>query len=356
LSGWRDWSVEELLFSRDLTDATERPFATDGWSGATFTALERGEERFVIKRTSLTIDWIARATDDTDLREAWIASDGAETWKPFPSLPVPYLGAAADGDGTAILMPDLSNELIAWERPGHAPAIDEDTLRRVLEAMARLHATRLGESVATGGGSPPWCPLHQRLLLLSPVQAARYREEDNPVGDRFLAGWSAFNRLAPPSARHLIEELADDVGPLVLALGRLPSVGLHGDMKLANVALFPNGGVALIDWQMTLRAPVAVELGWFLVSNSASVPDQPEAVLESYRRLPSWGLDTVDVNQVLGNWEAQSDLTWIIGLLLRGWRKGLDAEADVVLPTGLTAAADLAWWSERAVEAADRRL
>ena len=57
-----------------------------------------------------------------------------------------------------------------------------------------------------------------------------------------------------------------------------------------------------------------------------------------------------------GDWEAQLDLTWIVGLLLRGWRKGLDAEAGVVLPSRTSAADDLAWWSERALEAAQRRL
>ena len=59
---------------------------------------------------------------------------------------------------------------------------------------------------------------------------------------------------------------------------------------------------------------------------------------------------------VLGDWDAQVDLAWISGLVLRGWRKGLDAEAGITLPSGLTAAEDLAAWSARAVEAASRRL
>ncbi|MGK2851688.1 MAG: hypothetical protein ACSLFN_12355 [Candidatus Limnocylindrales bacterium] len=46
----------------------------------------------------------------------------------------------------------------------------------------------------------------------------------------------------------------------------------------------------------------------------------------------------------------------IIGLLLRGWRKGLDARAGARLASGIDAADDLAWWGERAVDAAGRRL
>jgi hypothetical protein len=44
----------------------------------------------------------------------------------------------------------------------------------------------------------------------------------------------------------------------------------------------------------------------------------------------------------------------LVGLLLRGWRKGLDAEAGITLASGVSAAEDLAWWCERAVEAANR--
>ena len=46
----------------------------------------------------------------------------------------------------------------------------------------------------------------------------------------------------------------------------------------------------------------------------------------------------------------------MLGLLLRGWRKGLDAEAGLTLPTGQRAVDDLAWWATEAVAAATRRL
>ena len=52
----------------------------------------------------------------------------------------------------------------------------------------------------------------------------------------------------------------------------------------------------------------------------------------------------------------ENDLAILVGLLLRGWRKGYDAEAGITLASGVTARDDLAWWCERAVEAADRLL
>jgi hypothetical protein len=56
------------------------------------------------------------------------------------------------------------------------------------------------------------------------------------------------------------------------------------------------------------------------------------------------------------DWQAQVDCAVLVGLLLRGWRKGGDADARPVLASGVSAADDLAWWCERAVEAAGRRL
>ena len=367
--GWRDRTLLDLLTEFGLELLPEHDFPNDGWSGATFTSLLDGfGRRFIIKRTSLSQDWIARATRDDELREAWVAarSSGALAW-PRGAV-VPYLGAAADGDGVAILAPDLSTELIAWERPGHDPAIDGDTLSRVLGAVARLHATpwsRMLEATAERDQepAPPWCPLAERLTLLSPGAAAGYVANGNPVGERFLAGWESFKRLASPDARDLVARLSADVTPLVEALERLPSVGLHGDLKLANIALLPDERVAFIDWQMTLRAPIAVELAWFMVSNSGSLPQEPPAVLDAYREALDWdsgrwgfGLERNDFEGLAGDWDAQRDLIWIVGLLLRGWRKGLDADGGVVLPSRMSAAEDLAWWCDQAVEAAGRRL
>ena len=359
---WRDRSFAELLEEHGLGGLPEEPFPTDGWSGAMFTSIRRGKERFVVKRTSASRDWIVRATRDEGLREGWVASTS------FPFLGrtgrpgLPYLGAAADGEGVAILMPDLAAELIAWERPSHGVALPVDALDRVLDAIARLHAVPwvVGRP---GQPPPPWCPIDQRLLLLSRPSAGHYRAEGNPVGDRFLAGWDAFHRHATADARALIADLSADVGPLVRVLGQLPSVGLHGDLKLANVALAGESDVLLIDWQMTAVAPVAVELGWLLVSNVDLLPEQPDSVLARYYDSVRWhagrtgaGTERWDLDRVVGDWERQVDLAWIVGLLLRGWRKGLDAEAGIELASRVAAAADLAQWCDRAVEAARRRL
>jgi hypothetical protein len=332
--------LADLLAAHGLADAIEEPLPNDGWSGARLTRLTRDDgERFVVKRDSLALDWIARVTGDVpDLREAVLAAAA-------PSLPVPvrlpHLGVARDGDLVALLMPDLTDVLLRWEHP-----VTEAQMDRVLHALATLHGQPWQGELPT---TFPWTDLRRRVLLLTRRSAATYEADGNPVGARFRQGWDAFDRHAPPAARALIDGLTVDPEPLFAALRRLPDVGLHGDLKLGNAALAPDGTVYLIDWQMTLVAPVAVELGWFLVCNVAGLPLAPDDVLERHRLASGFPADG-------DAWATQRDLAIVIGLLLRGWRKGLDADAGLVTACGWNAAEDLAWWGREAVAAATRRL
>jgi Phosphotransferase enzyme family len=356
---WADMDLRDLLAVHGLDGLPEQPFAHDGWSGSTLTMIDRGDRGFILKRTSAGLDWIVRATRDDDLREAGLASARVGSGAGVMSLGLvgPHLGAARDdpGQGAAILMNDVSAELIAWDRPGDGPEVDEAILDAVVSTMARVHA--VGQRMP-GLDRLPWCPLPERLGLLTRPAALRYQAAGNPVGSRFLAGWDAFDRSAPGPARDLIARLSADPTPLVGALSRLPATLLHGDLKLANVALMADG-IGLIDWQMASRAPIAVELGWFLVSNVAQLPEAPDLVLARYRAA-SEAIALEDDGHggaaPIGDWATQVDLAILVGLLLRGWRKGLDAEAGLVLPTGAAALDDLTWWSERAIKAAVRRL
>ncbi|MBI3746170.1 MAG: phosphotransferase [Chloroflexi bacterium] len=348
-SPWAGLTIAQLLAEHGLAGVEEQPFPNDGWSGARLTLLERGGERFVLKRTSWAIDWIARSTRDHALREAVLAS--APGWFE-PPLMSAHVGASADGTAAAILMPDLGRWLIPWDRgDGGGAAIDDGMLDQALEAMAAIH-TGTWAPAGAAGLDWPWCPIRERLQLLSRPAAERYRAGGLWVGERFLHGWDAFERLAPPAARALVAGLSADPGPLVEALDRLPATGLHGDLKLANLALFPDGIAAAIDWQMVAHGPVALELGWFLVANVAQLPGEPDAILERYRRV----LVAAGGAALVGDWDAQRDLAILVGILLRGWRKGLDAEAGGRLPTRRAATTDLAWWSIEATAAAGRRL
>lgn len=376
---WRSRPLRALLAEHDLGTAIEMAFPNDGWSGATLTALEDRGRRFILKRTSPATDWIVRSTQDSTIREAVLAA-GPDPFR--APLRTAHLGAAADeadaaedigttkerGVGgpsrraarqpgaadrsprAAILMRDLTGSLLTWNQ-GAAPggAVDHGTLERVLAAMAELHAQPWTHRLPSDW---PWCPTLERVSLLTRASAERYAAEGVWVGGRFLEGWDAFDRVATRPGRELVAALSRDPRPLVDELAALPATGLHGDLKLANVALHDDGGASFIDWQMTAHGPVALELGWFLVANVAQLPDAPDQTLARY----FGALHAAGGVDVVGDPDAQRDLAIIVGLLLRGWRKGLDAESGIHLPTGVSAQDDLAWWCAAAVEAAARRL
>jgi aminoglycoside phosphotransferase (APT) family kinase protein len=335
------WELEPLedLFERFGVDAgSEKPFPNDGWSGAVLTHLRGRDGRsYVLKRNTLDRDWIAQATDDrhtSGLRETLFAAFG-------PPLPWPA-HAAALGAGRdtatgeeAILMPDLSGVLFDWNR-----AITIDELDVVLGGLAAVHS--IPEEAIEGQVEDTWWD--ERLKLISRSSLERPGPAHDAVATKILPGWDAWDRAASPAARSIVNSLADDREPLLDALSDEPSALLHGDLKLANVGIGPDGAVEMIDWQMVMIAPVAIELGWFLVSNVNALPLPPAEVLDRYWR--ARGLDGT----------RQNDIAILVGLLLRGWRKGYDAEAGISLASGVSAADDLEWWCERAIVAADRLL
>ena len=105
------------------------------------------------------------------------------------------------------------------------------------------------------------------------------------VGERFLAGWDAFDRRGAGGGRaSSIATLVERPGAAARGARTAAGDGLHGDLKLANVALLDDGRVALIDWQMmTLRARSRSSSAGCSSRTAASLPIEPEAVLASYR-------------------------------------------------------------------------
>jgi hypothetical protein len=298
-----------------------------GYSGSSISRLLRGDgAAFILKRMSIERDWIMRATADVDCREVQFA---AATLSLPPSVRMPTLGAARDGDEYALLMRDITPHLI----PPDVETISASQLDRILTAVATLHAA------PPPAGGVSWCGLRERLTLLTPGAIAIAAAYGAPVARDVQAGWRLFDRHAQPDAVAVVHRLFDDLAPLLRALDELPPALLHGDLKLDNVGLDEGGAIWLIDWAMTLIAPAAVELGWFLAINSRRLPVSLDDVMQRYAdaaRLPTPLRAIHDA------------LTVLCGLLLRGWRKALDAEAGD--------SAELEWWCERALAAAKRAL
>ena len=82
LKHWDRERLPQLLDRHGLTGLPEEPFPNDGWSGARLTMIRRGEEGFILKRTSWATDWIARSTRDHAVREAFVAAGGLDPTDP----------------------------------------------------------------------------------------------------------------------------------------------------------------------------------------------------------------------------------------------------------------------------------
>lgn len=301
-----------------------------------------GSAGYVVKRLQPHGDWIGRATNDERMREYRLAVGGI--YRALPAgVGTAVVGALglADG-GAALLMHDIAPALVS---PGDAP-IDEEQLIRSLRALARLHAAFYGFPARLMVGLGLCVPMHW-LTLLAPATAEREEATTprDPVTPHILPGWDAFARLVP-DAWDVVAPLLVDPMPVVRGLRACPDTFVHGDAKVGNLA-FSGEQVILLDWSQTLRAPGALDLGWFLAVNSARLPVSREAAIEIYRaareeqrRLPSSG----------EQWERELALSLLAGTLRLGWAKALGASSDDPT-TRIRERAELEYWADSALMA-----
>ncbi len=317
--------VATMLAAHTIT-APEIPFTHDGYSGATMTRITQGDHRYIVKRVSRSIDWIIQMTSDHALREAQIgASDVLDRLK--PGVRSPSIAAARDGDGFALLMHDLTPCLLP--RDGRLP---QETLDLILRRVAEMHA-------CFWGASPPqdigWCGRRERLLMLSEPAAERLRDAGFMLSGGFAAGWQQFHRAAPRGVSDLVRSLHTDPGPLIAVCESLPQTLLHGDVKIANIAS-DGDTVWLFDWALAGFGPVCTDLGWFLGVYSSRLPWTLDDTMSRYGEHLRGALAGRFID---GEWKRQQAAAYVCGLILFGWAKGDDAS-------------ELAWWCERATEAA----
>ncbi len=124
--------VTALLVAHGLTGSDEQSFSHAGFSGATLTRLVRGDAgAFVLKRMSMERDWIMRATDDVACREAAFADASIDLRE---RVRTPAIGAARDGDGYALLLHDVTDDLLPQG------VVTESQLDVILTGTASLHA------------------------------------------------------------------------------------------------------------------------------------------------------------------------------------------------------------------------
>jgi len=299
----------------------------DSKSGARFEHVVIGGRRLVLKYQDAQDDWLMRATGDMDGRR-FAALWGSGLLDSIPSaIDHAVVGAAVEDGVGAILLRDVSDELLPL---GDGP-LGHDEHLRFLDHMALLHATFWGWHDTVG-----LTPLRARYLTFSPAVAAdeAARGSDALVPKVMADGWARFPAIAPQAAK-VVMPLLDDPSPLLTALEQMPHTFVHGDWKAANLGYHGDGRTILLDWgEVPGEASPLADLSWYLALNSAKLPQSKEDTVAAYRgALERHGVET-------GAWWDQALALEMLATMLQfGWEKAL-----------ASAGTELEWW-ERAVAA-----
>ncbi len=295
--------------------------------------------QLILKQISLATNWLMRATDDHHCRSVTLWEQGVLDLLP-PEIDHGTIACARENDNWAILMHDVSDKLLATTRFSRA----ENAF--MLAAMAALHATYF-DAPNLAHQELGLCDLSHVYTMFSPRTGLREKGTVDEVPKRILEGWELFQTTVSPDVVEIIMPLLDSPKPLCDALRRYPQTLVHGDWRHANQGLRRSDQFQLIllDWQLAVVAPPAVELGRGLGTNSPFLPVSKQEAIQYYKQ---------QLAQRLGSrfsedwWEPQLALSLLGGFLQDGWAIVLKATYWHV---GADARehwkADLDWWSDQ---------
>lgn len=322
-------SVDELL-----AGATFRaPFHNeDGKSGSSFERVVIDGEPYVLKTLHVDDDWIARSLGDLRCRPLLVWASGLLDAVP-PEIDHTVVGAVdglgRNGWGAALLMRDVGCDLVA---EGDTP-IPVEQHACLLGGLACLSAHFWGWTDDTGLLLPPAI----RLSFFGPgmLDVERSLGWPHPVPRLAAEGWQRFDTRVPAATRALVGELRRQPWVLAEALAATPTTLLHGDWKLGNLGVRPDGRTILLDWAYPGEGPVGHDLAWYLALNRARLPESKEDTIARFRTaLAGHGVATE------GWWERQLGLSLLGALVQFGWEKALGDDDE------------LGWWVAAAREGA----
>jgi len=324
-----------------IQSITRSPLNTVGYAGAAHERLElvlQGGARrnLVVKRTRPSADWTSIRSGDQTGREAALLAEPAlaSVWDVFAC---PYHAFAIDRGEIALVMDDLTPFLFPDVRQPLEPGQEE----RLLGAIAALHATFWTEAEKSSAALdlPILAGPHHHVGILDaccaadPAAVALLPEN---LRDSVTRGWTAALERLPPPLFALMTTPAAELSPF---WERLPRTLVHGDVKVANFALLPDGRVAAFDWAIVGAAPASIDIGWYLAVNATRLAGSKEDTLARYRRLL-----TARLTEPLSNalWATLVRSAIIFGARMLLWSKALAVEAE--RPGAL---AEWNWWVEQ---------
>jgi hypothetical protein len=232
-------------------------------------------------------------------------------------------------DLSPFLFPDVREPLV------------EDQEERLLSAIATLHATFWSqpEDRSSALDLPLLArPEHYVTVLDACCAIDPEAVAVLPAGlrDSVQRGWTAALERLPARLFALMTTPGSELSPF---WEKLPRTLVHGDVKVANFALLPDGRVAAFDWALVGAGPASIDIGWYLAVNASRLASSKEAALVRYRKLLTARLAAPLPNAL---WATLVQSAIIFGARMLLWSKALAVEAE--RPGAL---AEWNWWVEQ---------
>lgn len=278
-------SIEKLLAPDTLSNLLNKrilhvdyqPFtSSDSFSGSRFYNVKADDVRLVMKRMNLSQDWISIAAEERLCRSVRVWQYGLLD-RIQPHMDHAIVAACSDGDEYFLLMHDVSEGLF------NNKEITPETICRLLDALAAMHAM-FWEDESLKTPELGLCTPEQMVKTFWKEHLPRY-QHDTKATEYITAGWDAFFDMVQPDVRDSVEQLMKNPQPLFKQLTQLPATLVHGDYRLANLALMPKTNqVIAFDWQHAGYAPATMCLSWFIMRGDAMTVQTVHEAAEYYRQ------------------------------------------------------------------------
>jgi thiamine kinase-like enzyme len=275
--------------------------------------LESGIKRiYILKSTLIKADWLSQRANDQVGREAELLNEPSLSgvWKCIQS---PYVGFAKENGQIALLMDDVSDYLF----PDIREPIDFKSEDIILNSLASLHAA-FWESPDIKKMNWLVTP-YNYLEVFAPGdhESDRYAAPPENIGNSIKTGWNIALELLPEEMKDFLIKPAIEIFE---PWKELPITLLHGDAKIANMAILPSGELVMFDWTYVGRGPCGIELGWYLAVNSTRLSCSKEDFINQYRSYLELYLRFIIDEKT---WSSIVDLAIITGARMMLWNKAL---------------------------------
>ncbi|MDX2382112.1 MAG: phosphotransferase [Acidimicrobiia bacterium] len=140
----------------------------------------------------------------------------------------------------------------------HVAGATLDQAERAIDNLARHHASWFGHPLLP---TLDWMPGLDDPAVLT-------------ISDTFQMGWPTFleryEGVLPDRCLRWCERFVEGIPPWVAGHVDDPWTMTHGDFRLDNLFFFDDGTMAVIDWQMSMRAPGQADFVYFCANNLAT--------------------------------------------------------------------------------------